>query len=272
MEIQERTIKNMKDFIEWIYEVQNVCNKDNVVFRPKTYYRGQASKAWKLQAGVFRKNYNEYELLRIAVLRLYRDMSKYQTYLDKLIFLQHYGLATRLLDVTFNPLIALYMACSENNEEDGVVYCGHYSSSIENGTIVDLTSEFIFTHRSGWNDKEVEFYSKIKEVTFEDFCKPWLVFPPFSNPRIEQQNGAFLLTPLIGRIDGQLIENGLTDFGRTNLFDRRKAIIPSSYKNTIIAELSDLGVNKGTIYQGVTEKLQSIIQENLRIVDNIVFE
>ncbi len=36
---------------------------------------------------------------------------------------QHHGLATRLLDWTYNPLVATYFACREHPDRDGAVFC-----------------------------------------------------------------------------------------------------------------------------------------------------
>jgi hypothetical protein len=93
----------------------------------KLYYRGQAYSNWLLNPSIARTKKllsNENDLFHKILALKPNDFKNDKTDYERLITMQHYGLPTRLLDVTRNPLIALYFACSnlERKMEDGLVY------------------------------------------------------------------------------------------------------------------------------------------------------
>lgn len=53
----------------------------------------------------------EDQYYRLAKIKHPRELANL-SYLDRIAKIQHYGWPSRLLDVTFNPLVALYMACN----------------------------------------------------------------------------------------------------------------------------------------------------------------
>ena len=56
-------------------------------------------------------------------------------------------------------------------------------------------------------------------------------------------------------------------------FFHKEAIIPKEKKNSLLKELNTLGINKGSIYQDVADKIDSIVQEEkwkLEKSDNII--
>lgn len=58
-----------------------------------------------------------YEAIRRKPLEFTPDMTAF----DNLVKMQHYGLPTRLLDVSANPLVALFFACNKDFNKDGKV-------------------------------------------------------------------------------------------------------------------------------------------------------
>ncbi len=75
---------------------------------------------------------NEQEILRLFKERAfqYLDFTPASDW-DWLALGQQYGLPTRLLDWTDNPMVACFFAVDETSEEDGVIYAYHNESYIE---------------------------------------------------------------------------------------------------------------------------------------------
>ncbi len=269
MKYKDIIIENVSDYLLWVKETneievigdeeQPICfENDNV------YYRGQSCSCWELTPSVFREPVlDEHSLLSKASLRLWNEVSSLSTYLEKMLFFQHYGLRTRLLDVTFNPLVALYMACCEENRNtcDGVVFCGH-GIERRDDRIAELTAKYVFENELQLMVVAFHRFTKEHSVIIDSFTQPIFILPPINNPRIEAQNGAFIMAPLIDKVvDEETALLNRKSLNGTEFFDERRAIIKGYNKENILHELSILGIDSGTIYKGIEEKLRAIVAE-----------
>ncbi|MCW8834047.1 MAG: FRG domain-containing protein [Colwellia sp.] len=143
---------------------------------------------------------------------------------DWILHAQHYGLPSRLLDFTTNPLKALYFAVESNSESDGVVF-----------TIDEYG--------------DAEFPSlEIKSACFYR--------PTHINSRITAQESAFAVFPL----EYSTLEmKPLDEYTQRSL--TQKVIIPAESKEDIKKDLSILGINKMSIYPGIEGIVEKIKEE-----------
>lgn len=116
---QKKKVESLSQFIERLKRIQH--SKDEIVV-----YRGHSDVDYELKPGLFRRGNeglrdNEAEIFRDIEAARPMSFINDNTTLDKLVTMQHYGLPTRLLDVTSNPLTALYFAVTSRQEKDGAV-------------------------------------------------------------------------------------------------------------------------------------------------------
>lgn len=117
--MSETKVENVKDFLDKLIEIQK-SKSDNT----ELFFRGHADRAYEAEPTIFRKNgngernllKNEKHLFNDMITQCPEDFKDCQYTFEYLVKMQHYGLPTRLLDITSNALVALYFACCSLND------------------------------------------------------------------------------------------------------------------------------------------------------------
>ena len=165
---------------------------------------------------------NEENFIREAIIRCPADFSGL-SFFEKLVKLQHYGLPTRLLDLTSNALVALYFACKDNEKTKGEVIvfdipneCVKYYDSDTVLVIANIArrkNQFDLSElpqdKEGFNaaDEINRLVYDIQEdkPAFRPLIEPKdlkcvvAVRAKLDNARIARQDGAFLLFGINGK-------------------------------------------------------------------------
>lgn len=256
-----------------------------------TLFRGQANASWKLTPSLYREGLFLAENLLLTEIKHVCPNEIPDNKFDALVKMQHYGMPTRLLDTTTNPLVALYFACESKTEKEnnGAVYLfPNLPVSWSTDPLIELIMDFVFDHypEKVWLDQMLrltkEKYSNVIHRLMPDNVDSLLhyltipafaVMPAKTNDRIEAQDGAFFVFGMTLR--NREVSTNPGTLGRVYYnFDpveidtpekiwpkTETLIIPASTKDSILKELDVVGINERKLFPDLSHQIRHTVND-----------
>lgn len=291
-------IKSVDDYIKKVGILNS--NKNNP--SAQLFFRGQAVDYWNISSTIVRdkKLGIEHYLMSEPLRQIPNEFVNIGDGFEIMEKYQHYGMCTRLLDVTTNPLVALYFACEHHKEEE-------YTDSVSKESLKMSPMGIVYFKEENaplkYDDFEVRIISKLasydlnesrtlEEVIhklYEDKIisgeqlKTWsndkgllefinicqnvfTVLPIMNNDRLIRQSGAFLLPGQFNiECRKEKIKNAVITKAEANLrseFEKEFFYIDDEDKEKVRRELEHCNISEANLFPELEYQLNYIRNNN----------
>lgn len=241
----------------------------------QTFFRGHKNEDYKWMPSIFRDNgiENEAKVIKNCLLEYPAEFYGLTSDFDRLAKIQHYGGATRILDFSVDPLVALFMACDYTGDDkytNGTVavYRTTYSDERELGV---RCLAFLATYQEKIDSI---FFDRLREHLEENHSdevlknamkQHYFVIPRITNERLRRQKGAFLIFGHDGS-EQKTISCLSEKFGRGDSYPGyiRYITIPAQYKKKIRIELRKKGITQEFLMPNIQKGFVEIVKNAKR--------
>ena len=298
-EFERVPITSLNEYLNIISEFRRKLSENEGTAEQRLFFRGQENETWPVTPSVFRNDYLSIEgkIIRLALSRSPGEFRDHTTSFERLTKLQHYGLSTRLIDVTLNPLVAMYFAC---------LPCDEYSEVASTEIETDIDYKCLKIPRNGaiYYKREYEMYHDSEEVKIisvvagmdikkdteinelikllsdhgMDYQTPerieklfkilqgnYFVLCNQNNERLIRQSGAFLIPGAININKQENLMNTRISKGIANLqseFYEEVFVIDYQKKEEILEELDFYNINEATLFPELEHQMNYIKRNN----------
>lgn len=297
-------IDSVSSFIENIKRIKEMKESEDGT-STELYFRGQETEFWDIEPSIFRDDMLsiEHKLMQIPLQKSPTEFRDLNSMFDIMTKYQHYGMCTRLLDLTTNPLVALYFACKKHGlekyatEDDGEVekepygviyytdkYYPSQSTDLEIQIVSALASYDLEKENTLLDVLERLYHDKIidKEAkdnwlaNYKEFVEiiqnNYMVMLTYTNERLRKQSGVFLLTSLFSFNKEIEVEKSIISKAKGKLkeeFSDECFYISGENKETILKELDLYNINEATLFPELEHQLSYIKYANRNQVNPV---
>ena len=215
------------------------------------------------------------------------DFSGAATALSRWVLAQHHGLKTRFLDITSNPLVAMFHACADERRSDARLHVFVVPRSLVKTFTSDVISVIANFARLDRYHQQVllgekdlamgertvsaadhkiamrQLYQSIKQekpyfeelIDPRDFYRAFVVEPQQVSERIRAQSGAFLVSAFHPRFEREEILNWNS---RIPVYAHYLLTVPEARKTRVVEDLRVADVSGETLFPGLDSTASAI--------------